>query len=165
MLVGSLGYTDGKVYGSDEGIKLGSTDGKVRGTIHGNLYGITLGIDVWIDLVSLDESFDVSNDGNLEILLLGSSLRLTDGKVLGSEKGIKLVSTYSKLLGTILGNVYGITLGLHVGIDLGSKDEYFDGYTDDNFEKILIGESLGSTYSKVLGSEKASNWDLIYLEM
>ena len=36
----SLGYTEGKVHGYDEGIKLGCTDGKVIGTILG------LGIDV-----------------------------------------------------------------------------------------------------------------------
>ena len=40
------------------------------GTILVNLYGITLGIDVGIDLGYLDESFDVSNYGSLEGLLL-----------------------------------------------------------------------------------------------
>ena len=34
FLGGSLGYTDGKVLYSDEGIKLGSTDGKFIGTIN-----------------------------------------------------------------------------------------------------------------------------------
>ena len=38
--------TDGKALGSDEVIKLGSTDGKVIGTIIGNIYGIIIGIDV-----------------------------------------------------------------------------------------------------------------------
>ena len=33
FFVGSLGTTVGKVLGSDEGIKIGSTDGKVLGTI------------------------------------------------------------------------------------------------------------------------------------
>ena len=33
MLGDSLGYTDGKVLGSDEGFKMGSTDGKVLGII------------------------------------------------------------------------------------------------------------------------------------
>ena len=42
--------TDGKVLGSDEGIKLGSTYGEVLGTILVNLYGITLGIDVVTEL-------------------------------------------------------------------------------------------------------------------
>ena len=52
--------------GSDDGIKLGSTDGKVLSTIPGIFYGITLGIDVGIDLGSLDRSFDGFNDGKLE---------------------------------------------------------------------------------------------------
>ena len=42
----SLGYTDGKVHGSDEVIKLRCSDGKVLGTILGNLDGIILGLDV-----------------------------------------------------------------------------------------------------------------------
>ena len=47
LLLGeSLGYTYGKVLGSDEVIKLGYTYGKVIGTILGNVDGITLGIDV-----------------------------------------------------------------------------------------------------------------------
>ena len=46
MLGGSLGYTYGKVLGSDEGIKLGLSDGKVIDTIIRNVDGITLGIDV-----------------------------------------------------------------------------------------------------------------------
>ena len=71
LLGGSLGYTDGKALGSDEGIKLGSTDGKVIGTILENIYGITLGIDIGIELVFLDGSFDGSNNGKLEDLLLG----------------------------------------------------------------------------------------------
>ena len=32
-----MGSTDGKALGSDEGIKLGSTDDKVLGTILGNV--------------------------------------------------------------------------------------------------------------------------------
>ena len=42
----SLGYNDGKLHGSYEGIKLGCTDGKVIGAILGNLDGIILRIDV-----------------------------------------------------------------------------------------------------------------------
>ena len=42
----SLGYTDGKVYGSDEGIKLGCIDGILIGTIIVNVDGIIIGIDV-----------------------------------------------------------------------------------------------------------------------
>ena len=55
--------TDGKVLGSDKGIKLGYTDGKVLGTILGNVGGITRGIDIGTELVFLDVSFDGSNDG------------------------------------------------------------------------------------------------------
>ena len=61
MIVGSLGYTDVKVSGSNKGIILGYTDGKVIG----NVDGITLGIDVETDLVSLDRSF-----GNIHWLIL-----------------------------------------------------------------------------------------------
>ena len=44
---------------------------------------------------SLYGSFDASNDGNLEGLLLGDSLGSTGVKVLGSDEGIKLGSTDS----------------------------------------------------------------------
>ena len=47
---GSLGFTDGKVLGTGEGIILVSTDGKVLGTIVRNVHGITLGIDVRTEL-------------------------------------------------------------------------------------------------------------------
>ena len=46
FLEDSLVYTDGTVLGSDEGIKLGSTDGKVIDTILVNVDGITLEVDV-----------------------------------------------------------------------------------------------------------------------
>ena len=42
------------MFGSDEGIKLRSTDIKLLGTIIGNVYRITLGLDVGTDLDSLD---------------------------------------------------------------------------------------------------------------
>ena len=64
--------TDGKVLGSDEGIKLGYTNDNNIGTILIDVYGITLGIDVGPKLVSLDESFDGSNYGNIEGILIGS---------------------------------------------------------------------------------------------
>ena len=57
--------TGGKLFGSSEGIKVGSTDVKLIGTIIKNVDGITLGIDVGTDLVSLDGPFDVSNYGKL----------------------------------------------------------------------------------------------------
>ena len=61
-----MGYTDGKVLGSDKGIKLGSNDGKLIGTIVGNVDIITLEIDVGTDLGYLDGSLDDSNYGLLE---------------------------------------------------------------------------------------------------
>ena len=48
-------------------------------------------------------------------LLLGESLVYTDGKVLGSDEGIRLGLFYGGLLGTTLVNLYVITLGLDVG--------------------------------------------------
>ena len=70
FLLDSLGSTDGKVFGSEEGIKLVSIDGKVLGNILGNIYAITLGLDVGANMGSLDGSFDGFNDGKLEVLLL-----------------------------------------------------------------------------------------------
>ena len=72
--------------GSDQGIKLGSTDGKVIGIIQGNLYGITLRLDVGRDIYSLYESFDGYNDGKLEGLFSGDSLVSTDSKLIGFDK-------------------------------------------------------------------------------
>ena len=115
LLGGSLGYTDGKVIVSDEGIKMGSDYGKVLGTILVYIDVITLGIDVGTYLVSLDESFDGSNDGNIEGLFIGKSLVSSDGKVFGSDEGIKLGLFFGKVLGTILGNLYGIAIGLDIG--------------------------------------------------
>ena len=49
MLVYSLGYTYGKVLGSDEGIKLGLFDDKVLGNILVNVDGITLRLDIGVE--------------------------------------------------------------------------------------------------------------------
>ena len=76
--------------GYDEVIKLGSTDGKVLVIILGNVDGNTFGISVGTWLGYLDGSFDASNDDNIEGLLLGYSLVSDDGKVIGSDEGIKL---------------------------------------------------------------------------
>ena len=86
MIGGSLGYTDGKVLGSDEGTKLGLYGDKVRGTILVDVDGITLVLDVGIVLVYLDGSFDGYNDGKLEVLLLGGSLGSNDAKVIGQSQ-------------------------------------------------------------------------------
>ena len=117
-LRGALRPTGGKVLGSDEVIKIGSTNGNVPGTILGNLERIILGIDVGTELGSSYVSFDGPNGGNLEGLLFWYSLRYIYVKLLGSDEGIKLRSTGVKLIGTILVNVDGITLGIDVGIEL-----------------------------------------------
>ena len=46
--------------------------------------------------------------------MLGDSLISTDGKVLGSDEGIKIIYTDGKVLSTTLWNINGITLGLDV---------------------------------------------------
>ena len=66
-----MGYTNEKALGSDEGIKLGSTDSKLLSTIIGNVDGITLGLDIGTELGFLHGSFDGSNDVKIECLLLG----------------------------------------------------------------------------------------------
>ena len=66
MLIISFVYIDGKVLGSNKGIKLVSTDVKVIGNIIVNVYLIKPGIDVGTYLGSLDVSFDGSNDGKIE---------------------------------------------------------------------------------------------------
>ena len=124
MLGDSLVSYDGKVRGSYEVIKLGLYDGKVIGTILGNADIITLGIDVGTELRSSDGSFDVSNDGKIEGLLIGGLIGCNGGKVLGSNEGIKLGSTDGKLLGNIIGNVNRITIGIDVITYLGSLDGY-----------------------------------------
>ena len=138
-----LVYTDGKLHGSDEGIKLGSTDGKLIVTIHENTYRSIIELNVGKCISSLDISFDCSNDANIEGLFLGDSLKSTDGKVLGSDEGIKLRSTYGKVFGTILVNVDRITLRIDIGTDLGSLDVYFDGFNDVKLEVLFLGDSVG----------------------
>ena len=59
-------YTDIKVLGSLEGIKLVFIDDNVIGTKLENVGGITLGHDFVTDLGSLDGLFDGFNDGKLE---------------------------------------------------------------------------------------------------
>ena len=54
----------------DKGINLGLSDGNMLVTILGNVDIIINGIDVGPKLGSLDGSFDSSNDGKLDRLLL-----------------------------------------------------------------------------------------------
>ena len=67
-----------------------STDGKVLGNIPGSVDVITLGLDIEIEPGSVDGSFDGSNDGKFGVLLLVDSLGYNDGKVIGSDEGIKM---------------------------------------------------------------------------
>ena len=160
FLVVSLGYTDGKVIGSDEGIKLELSYIKFIGTILVNVVGITLGIDGRTDLVSSGVSFDDFNDGKLEGLLLGVSLVSTDCKVIGSDEVVKLVSTDGKVLRTILGNVDRITLDIDVGTELGSLDGSFDSSDGGNLEVFLLVGSLGYTDGKFFGSDEGIKLEL-----
>ena len=84
--------------------------------------------------------------------------------MLGSDDGIKLGSTYGKVLGTKLGSVYGITLDLDVGTELGSLDGSFDASNDGKLEGLLIVDSLVSTDGKVLVSDMGMNWDLLMVK-
>ena len=61
----SLGSTDGKILGYDEGIKLGFTEGKVIGTLLENVDWFEFGLDVGSELGSLYWSLDGYNDGKL----------------------------------------------------------------------------------------------------
>ena len=155
LLLGiSLGYTNGKVIGSDEGIKLGLSCGKLFGNIVVNVDGTTLGIYVGTNLGSLFVSFDGSNDNTFEGLLIWVSLGYPDGKVLGSNEQIKLGYTDGIVLGAILGNVDGITVGRDVETGMGSLDGYFIGSNDDKLEGLLLGGSLRYTDYEVLGSDE-----------
>ena len=149
----SLVSTDGKVHGSDEGIKLGYNDGKVLGAIFGNVDGNILGLDFGTDLGSLYGSFDGSNDDKLEGLFLGDSLRYTAGKLHSSDEGLKMVCTDGKLFVTIPVNVDRITLGLDIGTNLVSLDGSFDGSNDGKLEGLLIGYAMGYIDGKLLGSD------------
>ena len=90
MLRDSLVSNDGKVLGSDEGIKMGSTDNKVLGPILGNVDVITLGIDVRTAMGSLYGSLDGDIDGKLEGSFLGEYLGYTDVKMIGSDEVTKM---------------------------------------------------------------------------
>ena len=122
---------------------------------------ITLGLDIVTELDSLDEPCDSFNDGKLEGLLLGDSLGYTDRKLLGSDEGIKLLSTDGKMLGTIRVNVYGITLGLDVGTELGFLDGSFYGSNGGKLGGLFIVDSLGYTDGKLLGSAEGTAWAVL----
>ena len=84
------------------------------GIIIGNVDGILTWLHIRTELCSLHSFFGGSNDGNLEGLFIGVSLKCTDTKVLGSDEGIKLGLSDCKVIGTLLGDVDRIILGLDV---------------------------------------------------
>ena len=61
------------------------------------------------------------------------------------------------MFGTILENVYGIIPGLDVGTELGYLDVFFDESNNNNFEGLLLEESLWYTDGKMLGYYKGIN--------
>ena len=63
--------------------------------------------------------------------------------MLGSDEGIKLVSTDGKVTVTILGNVYGITLGIDVGTELGSLDGFLDGSMVASLRGVPVASRAG----------------------
>ena len=132
-------------------LQLESTDNKVLGTILGNVDEIIFGCDVGTELDSFDESFDGSNDNNLQGSFLEDLLRSIDVKVHGNEKCINIGLFDGKLLHTILGDLDGITLVFDVGTDLGYLDGPFDGLNGAITNCLLLGDSLGYTDGKVLG--------------
>ena len=85
FLVYGQGSIDGKLFGSDEVIKLRCTNSKVLVTILRNLDDITLGVDAGTDMGSLIWFLDVYNNGKLEGFLIGVSLRSSGGKLFGSD--------------------------------------------------------------------------------
>ena len=80
---------------------------------------------------SLDKSFDGFNDCKFEGILLGNSLLLSDGKMIGSYEGIILIYSDGKVLGTVSRNVDGRKLGIELGTELGSWKVCFDGFNDN----------------------------------
>ena len=48
------------------------------------------------------------------------------------------------MLGTTIGDLYGLPLGKYYGSDLGSSECFDDGNTNEKFEGLLLGASIGS---------------------
>ena len=71
--------------------------------------------------------------------MIGGSLVSTDGKVLSSDKGIKLGSTYGRVLGIVIENIGEITPGLDVVTELSFLDGYFIIFKDVNIDDLLHG--------------------------
>ena len=64
LFEGLLGYTSGKLLGSDEGIKLVASGGEVVGTLMEDVYVTLLVLDVSSQLDYLDGYYVGSNYGN-----------------------------------------------------------------------------------------------------
>ena len=124
---------------SDEVIKLGLSYGKVIDTILGNLDGVILRIDDETNLVYLDESFDDYNESKVEGLFREGSFLSTDGKVLGSDEGIKLGLFDGKVLRTILWNVYAIIFVIDFGTNMGFIDGSSDQSNDVKLDVLIFG--------------------------
>ena len=154
MFWDSLVSPYGKVIGSDEGIKLGSTDVKVIVTIFWYIDLITLGLDVGTELGSFDGSFDGSNGVKLLSLYLGDSFLFTNEILVSSDEGIKLGFTYDEVLGTIFRDSDEITPGVDVGTELEYLYGTFDSYNFGKLESLFFWDSLWSTDGKVLGSDE-----------
>ena len=150
----SLGCTNGKLYGCDEGVKIGFLYGKVLGTILGSVDGISIGLDVGLQLRYLYGVFDHFNDRKIKGLLFGDSLEYNDGKVLGSDECIKLIYTNCNGIGSILVNVDVIILWIDVGAQLGFLYGAFNDSYDGKLVGLLFRGLLGSTDGKVLGSDE-----------
>ena len=99
---------------------------------------ITLGLDVGSDMSSLDGSFDGSDYGKLNGLLLGDSMVYTDSKVIVSDGKMQLGLCGGKVIGTIIGSIYGITLSINVGTEGVSLDGSFVVSNYSNFEGLLL---------------------------
>ena len=97
----NLGYTDGIVPGSDEGINFDLLMVKC--------------LELYLEIEGVD--------GKLENFLNGYLLGYNDNILLLSDEGIKLRLSNGKVLGTVLGNNDIITLGLDDGTDMGYLDK------------------------------------------
>ena len=70
--------------------------------------------------------------------MLGYSVESTDGRLLGSDKGIILRYIDGRVIVYNFEYVDGITFGLGVGKDLGSLDGSFDGCNDCSLVEFLL---------------------------